>query len=293
MTREWRKRPTLLDYWPEDVESIMAIDENGTTDLEYFKKMKEKDPTEFFKASTGLSNRYDNNKWFTITGVIMNRDEFPKFRYDIVTLKDTFWPPEGKAYYKGQLRRVVFHSREIRKKESPFAVSQNDYDKFISELSLLIEKTSYIAFSASINKVKHVERYKNPFHVYYWCLNFIVERYCFWLKNNNKKGLLFLESRGKKEDHEVLKFLINLINNGNNYNGPEHFSNIVGIYFNPKWSKNHNYQKSFPLLELADLVSYPIYKYMRSQKKDLAFEIVEKKLYNYPHYDGYGLKKFP
>jgi hypothetical protein len=292
VTGEWRRRPTLIDNWPEDVESIMAIDENGTTDLEYFKKQKEKYPMEILKASMGLSNKYDNDKWFTTTGVIMNRDEYPKFRDDIVTLKETFWP-EGKAYYKGQLRRVVFHSREIRKKEGPFEPSQFDYDRFVRELSLLIEKTPYVAFSASINKVKHVQKYKNAFHVYNLCLNFIVERYCHWLNANNKKGLLFLESRGKDEDHRILKYLINLLDNGNNYNGPEHFCNIVGVYFNPKWSLSHNYQMSFPLLELADLVSYPIYKHMRSQKKDLAFKVVEKKLFSYPHYNGYGLKQFP
>jgi hypothetical protein len=223
----------------------------------------------------------------------MGRDDFPRFKDDITSVKMGHWD-DGKYQYKGRLKRVVFHSREIRKKEGPFEASQINYGSFMTDLSSLIDRTPFITFSSSIDKVRHVAQYsRNAYHVYNLCMNFIVERYCRFLNMKGKNGIILLESRGKKEDHKLLEYLVSLINNGNNFHQASHFRNIKGVYFNPKWSKSHDDQLSFPILELADLVSFPIYKHVRTEKKDMAFEVVEKKLHAYPYYNGYGLKKFP
>lgn len=279
---DWWSRPTPLQYWDQKIDSIMAIDENGTNDLDGNSK-------DFSKY---ILSHDDNDRWFTITGVVINQEEFPSFRDRMVSIKDAHWK-DGKFKYKDGLKRVVFHSREIRKKAGPFNPKLINYCKFITDISSLIEQTGFIVYSSSIDKVKHIQKYSNPYHVYKLCLEFIVERYCRYLNDTGKTGLLFLEARGKKEDAEVLKYLVGLINEGNKYNQSQFFKQIKSIFFNPKWCTITNGQASYIQLELADLVSFPIYKFVRSGKKDKSYIIVEKKLYNYPCVEGFGLKKFP
>jgi hypothetical protein len=289
---EWRKRPTLIDEWDESIDYVLAIDENGTTDIEGIKS--EFDGNLFKLLSAG----YDKNilmheRWFTVTGVMLERSQFPIFKDKINTIKYAYWQ-NGIYKYKQGERRVVFHSREIRKKEGPFNPKHIEYPKLMNDISSMVREIDFTIFSASIDKIKHINKYARPYHVYNLCLDFVVERYCRFLNSNNKTGILMLESRGKEEDSFILKHLIKLIESGNNYHDKSHFNCIKGVYFNPKWCfiKN-NAKASFIILELADLVSFPIYKYIKTGNKDLAFEALERKLQNYPYFHGYGIKIFP
>ena len=84
--------------------------------------------------------------------------------------------------------------------------------------------------------------------------------------------------------------MIDLFQN-ENYSLKNNAVNIInGIWFNPKRTKENN--ETYFGLELADLVSYPIFKYCRSMKQDKAYESIKEKIYNY-HHNGYGLKLFP
>lgn len=287
---DWSKRPILIDHWDENVDTIMAIDENGTNDLIGIQKKIKKDYIRALIDRDSVALPHD--RWFTITGVIMERDYFPTFKDNINTIKYSYWD-EGKFNYKKGQRRVVFHSRDIRKKEGPFNPKFIQYEDFLNDITNLVNNTDFTILSSSIDKVKHVLNYTNPFPVYDLCLDFIVERYCRHLNRENKTGLLLLESRGKKEDRRILKHLVNLMENGNNYWDSDHFSCIKGVYFNPKWCFKQNGQASFVLLELADLVSYPIFKYVSRGIEDHAFNALKYKIYNYPSFDGYGLKVFP
>lgn len=278
----WSECPLELEYWDENVDTIMAIDENGTIDLKGIMK--------------NIVNIYNDinhdDRWFTITGVIMNKSDFPKFKEDINIIKYKHWE-DGCFNYKTGKKRVVFHSREIRKKIGPFNPKIIKYDELIFDINNLVKKTPFTIFSSSIDKAKHILKYVKPYPIYNLCLNFIIERYCMYLNKRNQTGIIILESRGKKENKMVLDFLNNLIENGNNYFDSSEFSCIKGIYFNPKWSKSCNDKMSYILLELADLVSYPIYKYSKLRKKDKAFLLFEDKIFNYPETIGFGLKIFP
>jgi hypothetical protein len=288
---EWNKRPTLINEWDESIDYILAIDENGTTDLEGVKSLFD---NPFKLIAAGLDKTvYMHERWFTITGSMLERSQFPRFKDRINTIKYANWE-DGMYEYKQGERRVVFHSREIRKKVGPFNPNLINTSKLMGDISSMISDLDFRIYSASIDKIEHISKYNNPYHVYNLCLNFIVERFCIYLNSKNKSGILLLESRGKAEDANVLKYLNGLLNNGNNYHDKNHFSCIEGVYFNPKWCfQKNNAKASFILLELADLISFPIYKYIKTGSKDLAFEALERKLQNYPHFHGYGIKKFP
>ncbi|MFF1993255.1 DUF3800 domain-containing protein [Bacillus mycoides] len=287
---DWRNRPTLIENWNKDIDTFMAIDENGTTD---FKGIQKKVKEDFFSTFGDQSDIVlPHDRWFTITGVVMERNNFVSFKNTMNSIKYGYWN-EGKYQYKKGLQRVVLHSREIRKKEGPFNPKVVNYGELMGDISSLVEKTNFKIFSSSIDKLMHILSYSNPFPVYNLCLEFIVERYCRYLRGSGKTGMLLLESRGKKEDKIILEHLVDLLENGNRYWGAEDFQCIKGVYFNPKWCFKQENQKSFILLELTDLVSYPIFKYVSVDKKDRAFEVIEQKIHNYPQYSGYGLKKFP
>lgn len=63
------------------------------------------------------------------------------------------------------------------------------------------------------------------------------------------------------------------------------------MYFNPKW--NEEYSSTYVGLEITDLFSYPIHKYVKRNTKDKAFLTFEDKIVGYPNYKNKGIKTFP
>lgn len=288
---EWKKRPWILEYWPEDVDYIMFMDENNTPDLkDVIKKVK----------NTGVNltagAEYDINKrFFTVTGCILERKDFPQTRQNILYLKNKHW--ESGMYYCNKsetYKRVCFHSNEIRKSFNHFSNNIINRAQFLNDLNKFIVETPFTIISATLDKVAHVINYTNPEHPYNLCLVFILERFArYFLYRRNKTGMIVLEAVGKKEDKLTLQHLIRILNNGTNYCSAKEYSHIKGVYFNPKWSARRENAASFFGLELADLVSYPIHKYWRTGEKDFAFTCFEHKIYGYPGRMNYGLIKFP
>lgn len=266
---EWKERPLILEEWSHDIDCVLAIDENGTTDMK-----------------SVLNPINDLLQWFTITGVMLNQENFVAVRNKFVELKRKYWE---NGLFNG--RRVVFHSRDIRKRTGAFNPRIVDYQNFTEELDSLLAEMDYTIYSSSIDKFAHGRQYINPFPVYDLCLEFVLERFCHELRKDRNTGIIVMESRGRKENQILLNTAVNLLDKGNRFYSAHEFSRIKGVYFNPKLTTNK--QLSFPQLELADLVSYPIHKFVRSDTKHTNFESIEDKLYNYPSYSGYGMKIFP
>ncbi|MFC0560885.1 DUF3800 domain-containing protein [Halalkalibacter alkalisediminis] len=286
---KWKERPEMINYWDNEIDTMMAIDENGTNDL---KSLLKKRQESLFDFTYGNPQIEESIKWFTITGVVMKRDDFPQFKEAITSTKMQYW--EGGLYnYKNGTRRVVFHSREIRKSVGPFNPKLIDYHGLLVDITKLISDTPFTIYNSTINKLKHVQNYSIPFPVYDLSLDFIVERYCRELRRNSCTGALLIESRGRKEDFKILQHLVDLLENGNKFWSSDDFKCIKKIYFNPKWCSVNDYKRSFIQLELADLVSYPIHKYNIRGIKDRAFNSIQSKIYNYPNFEGYGIKVFP
>lgn len=276
----WRNRPTHKENWPEDVDYMMFIDESGDSNLSpILKKIQNNKPIKM------------EEKYFTITGIVIKKENLPKMREDILNLKKKYWD-DGKHKYGNIERRVCFHSYEIRKRKNAFNPNIMDYNSFISELSETIDGIPFIVFSSTIDLEAHCNKYISPAHPYNLCLNFILERLVKYFLND-KKAAIMIESRDKRKDKELLDFIKRKIECGTSYVDKSYFKKIKGVYFNPKWCKSSMEQKSFYGLEIADLVSYPIYKYCRDHKKDKAYQSIENKIYGFPYYSGKGVKIFP
>lgn len=262
---EWKSNPMHLSEWEGNIDYILSIDENGTPNL---------------------NNITEDNKWFTLTGILLDKEQFVSLRDEISRVKFKYWKD---GLFKK--KRIVFHSREIRKKIGPFNPKIVKLEELTSDLHLSMKNLEYQVFTSSIDKLEHTSRYLYPYPVYDFCLEFVLERYAMYLENYGKKGIIVMESRGRRENKALLSSAVRILENGNRYYGSEKFKNILGIYFNPKRTDDN--KLSYPQIEFSDLVGYEIYDYIRSGKKSSLFLEIEKSIYNYPRHSGYGMKIFP
>lgn len=277
----WRNRPTFKDHWPSEIDVIMFVDENGDSSIKNIKKnLKDRKEIE------------ENNKYFTTTGSVIRKENFGQAKKEILKLKKEHWE-EGLYEYKGKLKRVCFHSHEIRKGKYAFSATVIDKTKFVKDISEYMLNLEIDIFSATLDKEVHCRRYIDPDNPYNLCMNFILERFVKFYLGDDEKAIIVLEARGKKEDSKLLNHIKFLIDNGTQYVSKDYFKKIKGVYFNPKWCRQSNEKKSYFGLEIADLVSYPIHKYNTKNNRDRAFECIEDKIYGFPNYTGRGIKKFP
>lgn len=277
--KEWIKKPTGITTWNKDITHVMFVDESGTSDI-----------TNILKSINNRKEIPVDNKYFTVTGCIFTKREYAEMQIKINRLKDKYWK-DGKYSYKGILRKVCFHSREIRRNEEAFSNNVINYKEFINDLSILMGELNYKIISITINKEDYIlKRYH--FNVYNTALCFLIQRFIYAMPTPCK-GIIMLEARGKTEDKIVLEEMCHIINvtGIKNLRTDELQEKISGIYFNPKWNKS--YDNTFSGLEIADLTSYPIHKYIKYNKKDLAFEMLERKIDKFPDYINKGLKIFP
>ena len=112
----WTNRPTQIRKWEKDVDYVMFIDENGMSDITHILKkiMKGKEILE-------------EEKFFTVTGVIFTKPSYRIAKDEINALKNKYWK-NGYFEYKDKLQKVCFHSREIRRGSGPFNYTLIDYE---------------------------------------------------------------------------------------------------------------------------------------------------------------------
>ena len=259
------KRPTRLKTIDSDIDYIMCIDENGSEAL----------------LNNGMEKINNNesidldSKYLTITGVIFTRENYSSACFEIDQLKKKYWK-DGLFEKSGEKIAVCLHSRDIRRKNIPFDNYSINRDIFLNELTQILDGIDCKIISSSIDVEKYIRSEKYSFNIYHTAIQFLIERYIYATKNN-KKGILILESRNQNQDKKILNQINILFEYGTTKIPSFEFNQkIVGVYFNTK--RNSNKIHTYAGLEIADLFSYPIYKYIKLGKKDDAFKVVEKKL---------------
>lgn len=276
----WRNRPTFIDHVPKDVDYILSIDESGISNL-----------AKVLHAVKNGQSVPESEQHFVVSACLIRTRDFPAAAEQVMELKRRYWP-NALVPYNGKTKRVCFHSRDIRRRTGAFALEPTDYNSFILDISQLIEDIPMTIYAAHIDKERLVKKYRYPDSPYDLCMTFILERVMRDI-GDNERCVIILEARGQAEDQKLLDQIKALLALGNGYNDGTWFKRVCGVYFNPKWSKEANDQKSYWSLEVADVCAYPIYKLFAHGKRDRAFEVIETKLSRYPNYKGRGLKSFP
>ena len=280
MNSNWRNRPTTIDYISKSIDYVVGIDESGTSSLKKVLEAKRK----------GIEVP-DSERHFTVTASVISMEHFAEARDMVMALKNKYWH-DALFTYGGTEKRVCFHSREIRGRNDAFSPNLIDYNAFITDLSSMMDTIPITLYASHIDKIRHVNQYVYPMSPYDLCMTFVFERIIYNMPHN-KSCIVILESRGKKEDKELLDFIKQLIDRGTSYCSASAFEKIKGVYFNPKWCAMRSDKMSYWELELADLCAYPIHKHFAYGRDDPAYQTILPKIKGYPNVSGHGLKSFP
>lgn len=190
--------------------------------------------------------------------------------------------------------QIVLHESEIRKEKGSFRIfpSREHKQRFLDELTSIIEASNFILISCVIAKeqLREQEKPPNPYHI---ALRFCLETLHQFLKEKGeeKKPIhVVVEKRGQKEDNE-LELEFRRICDGQN-NTEEKLS--FEILFSDKKVMSSG-------LQLADLVARPIgLSVFRADQENRAFEVLRKKFFCAggrkkvgKDYQEWGLKIFP
>ena len=279
---DWYQYPQKIKNWNSNIDYVMFVDENGNGSRinNIFKKLNN---------NIMISN---DEKYFTVTGCIFEKNNYSIVRNNIRKLKEKYWQ---NGFYNdtkdNDSRYVCLHSREIRRHDGPFNDSIINHDSFISDLSEILAKVNCKIISISINLEEYIKT-GNLENVYEKAFDLLLDRYIYATKNN-KKGIIMLESRGKSEDKTLLSHIYDIIHNKGRakISTKELEEKIIGVYFNPKWYGGHS--STFVGLEIVDLFSYPIHQYVKYKKSNLSFETIKEKIVGYPNFNNKGIKIFP
>ncbi|MEI6576591.1 MAG: DUF3800 domain-containing protein [Bacteroidota bacterium] len=231
----------------------------------------------------GLSNLNPDFPVFVLCGVLATQDDYEAIRLDFNQIKSEFWGN----------KKVIFHSRDIRKCEKEFAIFFNLELKarFYHQLNQVIAKSNYTIISSVIQKEKYIKEYgRLSTDVYELSLSFIIERTIFLLDEvaNGETTLeIVIEKRGKKEDKNLQEHFQRVLSRGTGYVNPDRLRQYnVSINFKSKIENING-------LQFADLLAYPIARYViEPDRANPAFEIIEPKFYQKSG-KRYGLKVFP
>ena len=197
---------------------------------------------------------------------------------------------------------IILHSREIRKCEPPFNILLNPNTKknFYTDLDNLMGSLSYTVLASAIRKDKLKDQYTDPANPYMLSLEFLMERFLYFLEENNDVGYISVESRDPKSNTDLLAAFTETMNNGSYIIDTRYMSDkqIIPDRFQKRIQKmifvtKHQNENGH---QIADLIAYPIAKYAVDPNKDNpAFEIIKNKCRKNPQgqVSGYGLKIFP
>lgn len=206
---------------------------------------------------------------FLLCGVLMKEEDYETVRQEINTLKYSIWGN----------KEVIFHSRDIRKCEKEF---QKLFDLelkkyFYDELNKIISNSPYTIIASAIQKDRFIKQFgKLQDDVYEVALSFVIEQAIVALNSieANASLSIVIEKRGKKEDKQL----------------DDHFQRIVArgtgklsakqvALCNPTFTFK-NKRENINGLQLADLVAYPIARYViEPNRANPAFDVLEPKIY--------------
>lgn len=186
---------------------------------------------------------------------------------------------------------VVLHEREIRKQVGAFSFLQNQgvRERFMGELTAIIEVSPVEVVASVIRKDLLKERYSEPGNPYHIGLRFCMERVYAHLGDLGQLGKTthcIFEKRGRNEDN-ILEFEFRRIRDGGNYRTSK--MDELEICFADKKSNSSG-------LQLADLFARPIgLHFLRPHQNNRTAAIIAGKFRRSPEGKilGWGLKTFP
>ena len=188
-------------------------------------------------------------------------------------------------------------------KKYPFQnLKQAEVEKgFNRDLLEIFEKLEYTIISVLIDKLEHQNKYQTwKYDPYHYCMEIIIERFYFFLQNNNAVGDVMFESRGGKEDMRLKKSFSKIWDSGTHFIDSDGLQKIL----TSKQLKIQPKKLNISGLQVADLLAHPARRMMFRIKKidegkkfvfgEQIIEIIKNKYYRAENsFYGYGIKFLP
>jgi len=205
---------------------------------------------------------------FLLCGVLISETDYKTFCKGLNILKSKYWQSD---------KKIIFHSRDIRKCQKGFEILFDlDLKKsFYYELNNLIENTDFKIITTSILKEEYIKKYGKMNDVYAVSLSSIIENTIFFVDDLNLDANfdILVERRGEREDKNLLKYYNELTNLGTYYITSHKIKKIISS-FQFKWKK-----ENIEGLQLADLIAYPVANYVLDNSAiNLAYDIIKNKI---------------
>jgi hypothetical protein len=130
-----------------------------------------------------------NERYLSLTGVVIRQDIHDGYlTRRLNRLKNDIF---GRS-------SIILHRRDIMRRDGDFAVLRNEHTKaeFDARLAAIIAEIPTPAFTVSIDKLAHKQKYKVwRFHPYHYCMTCLLERYVRWLERTGNVGDVTGEAR--------------------------------------------------------------------------------------------------
>lgn len=217
----------------------------------------------------GLTKVHTDFPVFLLCGVLIREEDYEAIRQSFNTIKNSIWGNKD----------VIFHSRDIRKCEKEF---QKFFDlelkaKFYEELNKIIAGAPYTIIASAIQKNRFIEQFgKLQDDVYEIALSFVIEQAVMVLKQINEPATLsiIIEKRGKREDKNLDDHFQRIAGKGTGRLSAEEIAEYTPTF------KFKDKKDNINGLQLADLVAYPIARYViEPNRANPAFDVLASKIY--------------
>jgi uncharacterized protein DUF3800 len=207
----------------------------------------------FDETGTGdpKAHRKDSNqRYLSVTGLVFRQDAH-----------DSTFTARVSAFKRRIFNdpNVVLHRREIMDRVGPFAALDDETlrAEFDSQFADLIEYLPGPAFTVSIDKEEHLQRYKVwRFDPYHYVLTCLVERFVLWLNRTGNRGDVMGEARGPFHDGRLRRAYRRLYVNGSSFiDRPTIQARLISreLRLEPK-------SANIAGLQVADLLAHPAHR---------------------------------
>ncbi len=196
------------------------------------------------------SSDVPGNRYLSLTGVIVELEHVRNVLHpEMEILKSSFFgshPDEP----------LILHRKELVNARYPFSALRDAAVKqaFDEQLIEKMEQWEYKVITVCLDKKNHLETYKTwRYDPYHYCLAMMIERYLFFLEQNNTIGDVMVESRGGKEDRRLKQSFTTLWEQGTDFVEADRFQACL----TSKQLKVKPKANNISGLQLADMLAHP------------------------------------
>jgi hypothetical protein len=163
----------------------------------------------------------------------------------------------------------VLHRRDIIDRAGIFAALEDDglRSQFDTEFLALVGYLPGPAFTVSIDKQEHLEKYKAwQFDPYHYVLTCLVERYALWLNRHNYVGDVVGEARTEWHDGRLRRAFRHQYDNGSRFLRPD----VAKSRLTSRELRLRPKTADVAGLQVADLLAHPAHRTFKFMQQNIA-----------------------